>query len=237
MALTRTIPDYMPRNARCVIEGLAYHVTQRGTNRQPVFQTVSDRRTYLGLIRENLEDAGVRALAYCLMTNHVHWVVVPERADSLAILFRRVHGRYAQAWNARRQRSGHVWQNRFFSCPVAAERLWIALRYVEQNPVRALIVKAPEDYEWSSARAHLSGERDRARVVDMEFWKQSGGIETWREMHGSAEQPIATHLLRRCTYAGRPFGDESFVQRIESKFERKWRRWGFEQANSASVGG
>ena len=60
----------MPRNSRCVLEGVAYHVTQRGSNRQPVFSSVGDRRTYLGLLHDNLPDAGVRVLGYCLSTNH-----------------------------------------------------------------------------------------------------------------------------------------------------------------------
>jgi len=225
----------MPRNSRCVLPGLPYHITQRGTNRQTIFHTAADRRAYLGLIRENLDDAGVRALAYCLMTNHVHWVVVPEREDSLAVLFRRAHGRYAQTWNALRRRSGHAWQNRFYSCPLAGNRLWIALRYVEQNPVRALLARSPEEYEWSSARAHLTGERDRSRVLDMDFWRRSGGAETWREIHGSPEDALATQLLRRCTYAGRPFGGEEFVEKIEAKFGRKWRRWGFEELRSTAA--
>ena len=74
----------MPRNARVVAPGLPYHVTQRGTNRQRVFFTQADRSLYLRLIRENLEEAGVRILAYCLMTNHVHFVLVPDRDDSLS---------------------------------------------------------------------------------------------------------------------------------------------------------
>ena len=76
-------------------------------------------------------------MAWCLMTNHVHFVVVPEREDSLAVMFRRVHGRYAQYLNARRGRTGHLWQNRFFGCPVAGARETSLLRYVEWNPVRA----------------------------------------------------------------------------------------------------
>jgi len=79
-------------------------------------------------------------------------VVAPERDDSLATLFLPVHGRYAQAWNASRQRSGHLWQNRCFSCPLAEDHLWTALRYVEQNPVRALLA-SPEEYPASSAGA------------------------------------------------------------------------------------
>jgi len=113
--------------------------------------------------------------------------------------------------------------------------MWVALRYVEQNPVRALLARHPEDYEWSSARAHLAGVRDRARVLDMDFWRGSGGAETWREMHGSTEDALATQVLRRCTYAGRPFGAEDFVERIESKFGRKWRRLSFEQVRPSSA--
>lgn len=105
----------MSRNARCILPGLAYHVTQRGTNRQKVFFCAAHRKTYLGLLERNCGDAGVRVLAYCLMSNHVHLVVVPERADSLAVLFRRVHGGYAQALNAGLGRTGHLWQNRFYS--------------------------------------------------------------------------------------------------------------------------
>jgi putative transposase len=90
----------MARNARCILPGLPYHVTQRGTNRQKVFFSTAHRKTYLSLVERNLGDSGVRVLAYCLMSNHVHWVVVPERVDSLAVLFRRVHGGHAQAMNA-----------------------------------------------------------------------------------------------------------------------------------------
>lgn len=225
----------MPRNSRCVLPDLPYHVTQRGTNRQTVFHSAGDRRTYLNLVRDNLADAGVRVLAYCLMTNHVHWLVVPEREDSLATLFRRVHGRYAQAFNTRRQRSGHLWQNRFFSCALSEQRLSIALRYIELNPVCALLAPSPQAYPWSSARAHLTGDRDRTGILDMRFWEQAGGVEGWQAMHALAEDFGSTQLLRRCTYAGRPFGPEEFVERLESKFARKWRRWGFEQALSISV--
>src|SRR5208283_1984225 len=99
--------------------GFTYHVTQRGTDRKTVFFTSADRRTYLRLAHQNLANAGVTALGFCLMTNHVHWLVRPQRDDSIAIFFQRLHGRYAQYLNARRQRSGHLWQNRFYSCPVS----------------------------------------------------------------------------------------------------------------------
>ena len=109
----------MPRNTRCVEPGLPYHVTQRGTNRQRVFYSPTDYKMYLSLVREHMKDAECRVLAYCLMTNHVHVVVVPGRLDSLAVLFRRVHGRYSQYLNTRLHRTGHLWQARFYSCPLS----------------------------------------------------------------------------------------------------------------------
>ena len=219
----------MPRNARCVLPGLPYHVTQRGSNRQRVFYSPTDYKMYLSLIREQLSDAECRVLAYCLMTNHVHLVVVPERADSLAVLFRRVHGRYSQYLNTRRHRTGHLWQQRYYSCPLAESHHWVALRYVEQNPCRAFLAKAPADYRWSSAAAHLGTDKDRSGLLDMSFWEKAGGAETWRLMHASAETADQVLLLRRCTYAGRPFGDEDFVHGLEQHFQRSWRRWGFEK--------
>jgi putative transposase len=222
----------MPRNARCIEPGLAYHVTQRGSNRQRVFFCASDSRMYLSLLRDQLQDAAVRVLAYCLMNNHVHLVVVPQKADSLAILFRRVHGRYAQYVNTRRRRTGHLWQQRYYSCPLSESHLWIALRYVEQNPCRAGMVARPEEYRWSSASTHLSGQPDRSQVLDGEYWKRAGGVETWQQLHAAADAPERAMLLRRCTYSGRPFGEDEFVERLEGRFQRVWRRWGFEKASA-----
>jgi putative transposase len=170
------------------------------------------------------------------MTNHIHLVVVPAREDSLAVLFRRVHGRYAQSTNARRGRSGHLWQNRFFSCPLSAGHLGRVLAYVERNPVRAGLVARPEEYRWSSAAAHLSG-RDTTGLLDWSVWREQGGAEGWSELLTSPEELMALRLLRRCTFAGRPFGEERFVHEVEEKLGRCWRRWGFEKRALAAGGG
>jgi putative transposase len=108
------------------------------------FSCTSDYHMYLALIQEHAAHASVRVLTYCLMTNHVHLIVVPEEANSLAILLRRVHGRYSQYLNTRLHRSGHLWQARYYSCPLSEKHMWIARRYVEQNPCRAVITARPE---------------------------------------------------------------------------------------------
>ena len=99
------------------------------------------------------------------MTNHVHFVAVPEREDSLALLFGRANGRYAQALNSRKGRSGHLWQAPFHSCPLSDSHLEVALRYVEENPCRAGMAASPAGCRWSSAAAHLLGVADRSGVL------------------------------------------------------------------------
>lgn len=212
----------MPRNARAVEPGLLYHVTQRGTNRGRVFFSVEDRKLYLRLLAQNRATSGVRILAYALMTNHVHLLVVPEHAESLALLFRRVNGRYAQGINIRRGRSGHLWQARFYSCAVEDERLWTAIQYIEENPCRAGLSDRPERYRWSSAATHLTGARDHARILDLDFWRRQGGVEAWRQILGRPAPESDYRSLRACTYAGMPCGSEAFVKRLEERFQRVW---------------
>jgi putative transposase len=127
----------MPRRGRWVLPEVPCHITQRGVDRRKTFSVDEARHTYLRLLRENLADAEVSLLAWCLMTNHPHLVAVPSREDSLSVLLRRVHGRYAQNYNARCGRTGHLWQNRFFACVLGPSHLWAALAYVERNPVKA----------------------------------------------------------------------------------------------------
>jgi len=197
-----------------VVPGVAHHVTQRGTGRQLVFYTRGDRVSYLQLLKENSERAGLKILAYCLMPNHIHLIAVPGEEDSLAVALRRAHGRYAQYFNARKLRSGHLWQNRFYSCPMDEPHLWTAIRYVEMNPVRAGLAARPEEYGWSSAAAHIEGS-DSRHVVDMGFWGESGGVARWRQLLEAGEQEAELVRLRHATYAGKPLGSKEFHAKIE----------------------
>ena len=192
------------------------------TGERPAAHSDKDRQTYLRLLRDNLADAQVAILAFCLMTNHVHLIALPDREDSLAVLLRRVHGRYAQYYNTRWGRTGHLWQNRFFACALGRDHLWAALAYVERNPVRARLTASPGDYRWSSAAAHLSG-RDDTGILDLPWWEREGPGAQWAETLNDCDSEESS-TLRRCTYAGRPFGDEDFVDRISRTFGRYWTR-------------
>jgi putative transposase len=212
----------MPRRSRCVLTGVPHHITQRGVDRCVTFSTEEDHQTYLRLLRDNLSDSEVRLLGWCIMTNHIHLVAIPGREDSLAVLFRRVHGRYAQYYNARSGRTGHLWQNRFFACGLSTSHLWRALAYVDQNPVRAGLVTRADEYRWSSAIAHLSG-ADEFQLLDMQWWEVSGFQNEWSTFLGR-EDSGEVAALRASTYAGRPFGEEAFMAEVGAQFGRQWKR-------------
>ena len=154
------------------------------------------------------------------MSNHVHWVVAPQQPDALARTFGEAHGRYAAYANAKCCRSGHFWQNRFFSCALDRAHLWAALRYVERNPVRARMVECASTYKWSSAGVHTG-------VVSSPTWLQEEPMRSsytpdqWDVYLKSDSIGEAELELRKRTYTGRPAGSREFVERAESSLGRK----------------
>jgi len=145
----------MPRSARVVFEGVVHHITQRGNYRQNIFEDSADRKKYIEFVSEYSRKYQMKIYAYCLMTNHVHFLAAPLRRDSLAMTFKYANMRYSSYFNRKNRRSGHLWQGRFYSCPLHHDHALEALRYVERNPVRAKMVRLPWEYEWSSAREHV----------------------------------------------------------------------------------
>lgn len=127
----------MVRFVRVVAAGAPHHITQRGNARRFILEGDAERSVYLNLLQQCVQRHGVELIGYCLMSNHVHLVAVPHGRDALARSLKDVHGRFASYWNAFYHASGHLWQGRYYSCPVDGGHLWEALRYTELNPVRA----------------------------------------------------------------------------------------------------
>src|SRR5579871_771625 len=126
----------MARMARVVAVDVPHHITQRGNAGRFVLECDADRLVYLHLLQHYSQLYHLSLLGYCLMTNHVHLIAVPERNQAMELALKQTHGRYATYFNARYECSGHVWQGRYYSCPLDLAHLWAALRYTELNPVR-----------------------------------------------------------------------------------------------------
>lgn len=207
----------MPRAPRIVVPDAPHHVTQRGNRREQVFFSDADRRMYLRLLGEYCGKHSLEVLAYCLMPNHVHLVVVPHTVEALGVALKPIHLRYAQHINWTRSLSGRLWQGRFFSCPMDEPHLFAAIRYVERNPVRAGMVGKSEAYPWSSAAVHCAGRRD---PLLSDPFGVAEAIGDWASWLSESEDAALTDALRRSTHTGRPLGDTTFQERIESVLGR-----------------
>lgn len=200
----------MARMPRLVVPNYPHHVTQRGARRLKTFFSEDDYRYYLELVAEHKVDAGVEVWAYCLMPNHVHFVVVPYEKDSLARLFRRVHRDYTRAINFRQKCTGHLWQERFHSFVMDEQYLLATVKYVELNPVKAKLCGNPEQWPWSSTRAYLA-KRDDGVVTTAPML---GRINDWRAYLGTGVD--YEEDIKKFTSSGRPAGDQQFIQRLEA---------------------
>jgi putative transposase len=206
----------MARIARVVAEHYPHHITQRGNRRQDTFFCDDDYRYYIQLMAEWCGKCRVKIWAYCLMPNHVHLIAVPESEDGLRRALGEAHRRYTRHINFREKWKGHLWQGRFASFLMDEQYLLAAARYIELNPVRAGLVSIPEDYPWSSAKAHIKGRNDDLvkakpllRMVD--DWQQF----LFDEVSGGEYE-----LLQRHERTGRPLGSKSFIERLENKLTR-----------------
>ena len=211
--------SYMPRIARVVAVGLPHHVTQRGNNRSQVFFDDDDRRFYLWTLAQYRRKCGVEIWGYCLMDNHMHALAVPQETDSLARCFAGTNLIYTQHVNRKNVRSGRLWQNRFFSCPVDKdEYLWPVLRYIDRNPVRVGKVRHAWEYPWSSARHHASGDADP--LLDEPDWLTAELREQRYRNYLRSEPEEAAVEIRRMTATGRPLGGNAFLSALESRLGR-----------------
>ncbi len=197
-----------------MLAGVPHHVTQRGNGRRQVFFTDRDREIYLDAVFDYAARFSLRMWGYCLMTNHVHFIVVPETESGLARTFGRAHADYARYANVAHRGCGHFWQARFFSCALDEDHAWKALAYVERNPVRAGLASTAEEYGWSSAAAHC-GEDDLGGRLDLSDWAACYNGERWREaLKMGVEAEAWEERIREATRRGLPFGRDQFVERM-----------------------
>ena len=193
---------------RVVVPGYPHHVTQRGNRRQKTFFCDDDYRYYIELVSEYSQQANTGIWAYCLMPNHVHLVMVPDREDGLRAVLGEAHRHYTRHINFRQKWRGHLRQERFQSFLMDEDYLLATVRYVERNPVVARLCDSAEQWPWSSARAHLRRQDDNlVRVKPM-----LDRINDWQAYLRSEVENDQTDSIRRHSRTGRPQGTADFVR-------------------------
>lgn len=144
----------MPRKPRQKSETGIYHVMVRGINQQDIFHDEDDFKRYLEILKKVSFESGVSISGYCLMTNHVH-LLIREGDKDVSAFMKRLGISYAYWYNWKYERTGHVFQDRFKSEGIESNAyLLTVIRYIHQNPVKAAIVRNPEEYRWSSCAVY-----------------------------------------------------------------------------------
>lgn len=205
----------MARMARVIAPGYPHHITQRGNRRQHTFFCDDDYHAYIDLMAEWCQHYDVAIWAWCLMPDHVHLIAVPSSEKGLARAIGEAHRRYTCRINSREQWRGHLWQERFASCPMDEHYLLATARYIEMNPVAAQLVCHPGEYPWSSAGAHLTGTDDRlakgAPLLEL--------VPDWADFL-QLTPPDDVELIQRHERTGRPLGNDDFIDRLETALAR-----------------
>jgi putative transposase len=189
------------------------HVVQRGVNREPCFFRERDYADYLALLAAAGRQWSCSIHAYCLMTNHVHLLVTPHHASACARMMKQVNQRYGQRLNSSKARTGTLWEGRFYSALVDTERYALACyRYIELNPVRAVMVSTPRDYRWSSYRSNAEGRFDPLVTPHLSYLALEAGSERrcslYRSLFDTALEQSVIDEIRKATRGGYRVGEQ-----------------------------
>ena len=216
----------MSRLPRLTVPGYPHHIIQRGNNRQPIFVDDADRQRLLDDLAEHARARGVAVDAYVLMSNHLHLLATPEAADSVPLMMQGVGRGYVRYFNRRHLRSGTLWEGRYRSTLIEAERHLLAcMAYIDLNPVRAGMVAAPALYPWSS-HAALVGLRQAALLTPHALYWQLGNTPFARERvyadlvnAGLTTEQQAE--LGRTAHSGWALGGQNFIAELQKSTQRR----------------
>jgi putative transposase len=204
----------MPRIPRASVGGVCYHVINRGNGRQQVFHEDGDYEAFVKAIAHACIEVPMPVLAYCLMPNHFHLVVLPAADGDLSRWMHWLQNTHVRRYHQHYHGSGHIWQGRFKSFPIEQdEHLLAVLRYVERNPVRANLVRLAEQWAWSSARFWIKGAKGDGRPSFL----ASGPTprpRDWLAWVNAAVTASELEALRRSVTRGSPYGGPRWMERI-----------------------
>ena len=216
----------MARLARLYVPGCPQHVIQRGNGRRAVFLDDADRTAYLGWLAEVVRDYRLELLAYVLMENHVHLLVIPPGEGVLGRALQSLGRRYVRYFNDRHQRAGTIWEGRYRATIVESERYLLeCMRYIDLNPVRAGVVADPAAFLWSSY-AHHAGIADSPMLTDHPLFGALGNTPfarqaAYRELCAEGMGATESQRISDATNKGWALGEGDFLSQISDTANRR----------------
>ena len=181
----------MPRTARRRSASDIYHVIARGINKEPIFKQKREKNNLIRLLLKHLKDHDIEILAYVIMSTHFH-ILIRVDLKLLSNYLAIVLAEFAEYYNYKHNRNGHVFQDRFKSECVETERyFWNCLRYIHMNPVNANLVKNPLNYNFSSLKEYQT---EKSRIIHpkaIEIYKSEfTDFEEYLEFHSKGQKQV-----------------------------------------------
>lgn len=216
----------MARLPRLTVPGYPHHIIQRGNNRQAIFASTADYELLLGMLEENAKKHQVAIHGYVLMSNHFHLLATPETAEGIPQMMQAVGRRYVRNFNLRQQRTGTLWEGRYRSTLIQAERHLLAcMVYMDLNPVRAEMAMDPGDYPWSSY-AHYVGRRSDRLITPHPLYWELGNTpfardEAYAALVRAGVSPDQQRALTDSALRGWALGEPDYVADLQRRTERR----------------
>ncbi len=210
----------MVRKARIVVSGFPHHVYMHTVDQRVIFRGDNDRRKYLSILSCQSQIYQVDILAWSLMREHINLVVVPDNKEALNMVIGRTNYSYARYVATRRSYPQNFWRNRFQSCALDKTQTRNAVKYVEHQPIYDRVVRQPQKYMWSSAKAHCDGE-DEYQVLSFDTWPTKFASRKWPEFLAKRLDADIREKIRIYTQTGRPLGSKRWVAQLEEKYKMR----------------
>ena len=216
----------MARLPRLTVAGYPHHLIQRGNNRQAIFSTSADYETLLAMLDEHAHKSGVAIHAYVLMSNHFHLLATPETVEGIPQVMQAVGRRYVRYFNQRQARTGTLWEGRYKSTLIQAERYLLAcMAYIDLNPVRAGIAVEPGDYPWSS-HGHYVGLRNDKLISPHPLYWELGNTPfardaAYAELVRAGISREQQRVLTESALRGWALGEADYVADLQKRTQRR----------------
>ncbi|HET8744325.1 MAG TPA: transposase [Ramlibacter sp.] len=216
----------MARLPRLTVPGYPHHIIQRGNNRQAIFGDKADYELLLSLLDEHARKQQVALHAYVLMSNHIHLLATPQTVEGIPQMMQAVGRRYVRNFNLRHARSGTLWEGRYRSTLIQAERYLLAcMVYIDLNPVRAGIAADPGEFPWSSHQHYIGRRSDKLVTPHPLYWelgntpfaREQAYAELVRNGISQAQQQALTDSALR----GWALGEPDYVAELQRRTERR----------------
>lgn len=216
----------MARLPRLTVPHYPHHVIQRGNNRQAIFASTADYELLLELLDENARKHHVALHGYVLMSNHFHLLATPETTEGIPQMMQAVGRRYVRNFNLRHARTGTLWEGRYKSTLIQAERYLLAcMVYMDLNPVRAGMVADPAEYPWTSYHHYIGRRTDRLVVPHALYWELGNTPfardQAYAELVRAGISQDQQRALTDSTLRGWALGEADYVADLQRRTERR----------------